>query len=278
VPGSRAAFPSERVNPGRALVLSCEHGGNRIPAEYRPLFSNRLAQAALATHRGYDLGALAVARILARRFGVELVSSEWSRLLVDLNRSIGHARLFSEFGATLDREARRRVLERYYTPHRERVAEQVRARSQGGVLHVAMHSFTPELNGAVRTADIGILYHPEFPGERAVGEHWQQILQRQAPELRVRRNYPYLGRSDGLHAYLRRSFGSDTYWGIELEANQALLVGSPQVRAATTRAISDSLAELVAWLDTKVTRTPHSGGRGGSSARKKRAKLEQRTL
>jgi predicted N-formylglutamate amidohydrolase len=278
MPRSRAALPSERVKQARTLVLTCEHGGNRIPAEYRPLFSSRAAQAALATHRGYDLGALPVARALARRFDVELVASEWSRLLVDLNRSVGHARLFSEFGATLDREARSRVLQRYYTPHRERVAEQVRAQSRGGVLHIAMHSFTPELDGAVRNADIGILYHPEFPGERAVGEYWQQILMRRAPELRVRRNYPYLGRSDGLHAYLRRRFGSEIYWGLELEANQALLVGSPQTRAAATRAISDSLAELLAWLDTDRANAPHSSHRVSSSARKKRAKLEHSAL
>jgi predicted N-formylglutamate amidohydrolase len=117
------------------------------------------------------------------------------------------------------------------------------------VLHVAMHSFTPELHGELRNADIGILYHSGFPGDRAVGERWHQILRRQAPELRVRRNYPYLGRSDGLHADLRRRFGSEAYWGIELEANQALLIGEPRVRSATTRAISNSLAELLAWLE-----------------------------
>jgi predicted N-formylglutamate amidohydrolase len=266
------------VKPTRVLVLSCEHGGNRIPAEYRSLFANRAAQAALRTHRGYDLGALPVARALARRFGVELIASEWSRLLIDLNRSRHHARLFSEFGATLDREARHRVLERYYVPHRERVEQQVRERLRGGVLHVAMHSFTPELDGEVRTADIGVLYHPGFPGDRAVGEQWHRILRQQAPELRVRRNYPYLGRSDGLHADLRQRFGSDHYWGIELEANQALLTGPPRIRAATTRAISNSLAELLMWLETARHDEPRTQGRRNSPARKKRAKLEHTAL
>jgi len=38
------------------LVLTCEHGGNRVPAAYRALFEG--AEALLATHAGYDIGAL----------------------------------------------------------------------------------------------------------------------------------------------------------------------------------------------------------------------------
>ena len=53
------------------LLITCEHGGNRIPARYRPLF--RRHRAALESHRGYDPGALAVARDIAAAFDAELV-------------------------------------------------------------------------------------------------------------------------------------------------------------------------------------------------------------
>jgi predicted N-formylglutamate amidohydrolase len=43
------------------LILSCEHGGNRLPPRFQRLFSPRF----LATHRGHDPGALAVARDFA---------------------------------------------------------------------------------------------------------------------------------------------------------------------------------------------------------------------
>jgi hypothetical protein len=39
----------------RRLLVSCEHGGNRVPARYVALFEG--AADVLATHRGYDLGA-----------------------------------------------------------------------------------------------------------------------------------------------------------------------------------------------------------------------------
>ena len=46
-------------------------------------------------HRGYDAGALAMARDLAASLRAPLVASTVSRLLVDLNRSLGHPRAWS---------------------------------------------------------------------------------------------------------------------------------------------------------------------------------------
>jgi hypothetical protein len=48
-------------------------------------------------------------------------------------------------------------------------------------------------------------------------------LARLAPELRLRRNYPYRGRGDGLTAALRRRHPDAAYMGIELEVNQSLV-------------------------------------------------------
>jgi predicted N-formylglutamate amidohydrolase len=230
--------------------LTCEHGGNQIPAAYRSLFSAPAARRALETHRGYDLGALVMAKALARRFGAELFASETSRLLVDLNRSLGHPRLFSEFSAPLDEAARRVVLDRYYWPHRQRVEQAVAQHRRSGVVHIALHSFTPELNGEVRRAEVGLLYDPASSGERRFSERWQQILAERTNELRVRRNYPYRGTSDGFPPYLRKRFGAGSYWGIELETNQACLIGKPALAAATLATLSDSLAELLEELCT----------------------------
>jgi hypothetical protein len=44
-----------------------------------------------------------------------------------------------------------------------------------------------------------------------------------APDLRLRRNYPYRGRGDGLTAALRRRHPDAAYVGIELEVNQSLV-------------------------------------------------------
>ena len=202
------------------FLITCEHGGNRIPSRYRHLFPG--CEALLKSHRGYDAGALAMARDLAGVLAAPLFFSTVSRLLVDLNRSIGHPRLYSEFTRCAPSALRREILERYYLPYRSRaeadIAESV---ARGGrVIHISSHSFTPVLDGEVRKADIGLLYDPARSGELELCERWQASLKALLPGLKVRRNYPYAGKADGLTAYLRRRFQPGDYAGVELEINQ----------------------------------------------------------
>ena len=77
-----------------SVVVTAEHGGNEVPAEYRTLFRSRTKL--LASHRGWDPGTLDLARRLAAAFGAPLVAATTTRLLVDLNRSPHNPRAFSE--------------------------------------------------------------------------------------------------------------------------------------------------------------------------------------
>ena len=211
--GARSARPDR-------LILTCEHAGNRVPARFRPLFVGH--EELLPTHRGWDPGALLLAREMAERFSAPLYFEETTRLLVDLNRSVGNPELHSEATRHLTLRERREILEVYYHPHRTTVDEAVAAAVKAGdrVMHVASHSFTPELNGHVRTADIGMLYDPARPGEVAFATAWIDALRAADPTLRLRRNYPYLGKSDGVTMKLRRQHAPDRYVGVELEVNQ----------------------------------------------------------
>lgn len=202
------------------LLITCEHGGNRVPPRYRPLFAG--FEALLATHRGFDPGALALARKLAAALQAPLFASTTSRLLVDLNRSPGHPRLYSEATRGAPDAVRHEIFSRHYLPYRDAIEQHVAAAVARGqrLIHLASHSFTPVLDGVVRNADVGLLYDPSRSGEVALCRAWQTHLQRLRPDLKVRRNYPYAGRSDGLTAYLRRRFPPDAYVGVELEINQ----------------------------------------------------------
>lgn len=205
--------------------MSCEHGGNRIPSRYRDCFAGH--EALLAGHRGFDPGALAMARDLARALQCPLIYATTSRLLVDLNRSIGHPRLHSDVVRRLPDAVRREIVEKYYLPLRDRAERSIaQAIAAGrGVLHISSHSFTPVLDGVVRQADVGLLYDPARPGEAGLCSAWRAGLRSRMPVLRVRRNYPYRGTSDGFTAYLRRRFGPADYVGVELEINQRLVAG-----------------------------------------------------
>lgn len=202
------------------FMITCEHGGNRIPSRYRALFAG--FEALLQTHRGHDPGALAMARELARALAAPLFVSTTSRLLIDLNRSIGHPRLYAEATRDVPVALRRKILEQYYLPYRNRVETHIDEAIAHGkrVVHLSSHSFTPALDGAIRNADIGLLYDPARSGERELCRRWQTELRARAPALKVRRNYPYTGTSDGFTAYLRRRFPTDAYIGIEVEINQ----------------------------------------------------------
>lgn len=205
--------------------MTCEHGGNRIPTAYAYLF--RGEQAVLASHCGWDPGALQLARLLARRLHRPLHATTWSRLLVEHNRSPNNPRIWSSFTAGLPREERDKILERWWRPHREAVERAVAdAAHRGRVVHVAVHSFTPELNGEVRNADVCVLYDSRRRNERAFCDRWMTLLRELDPEPRIRRNYPYTGMADGLTTSLRRRYPESQYIGVELEINQAR-VGEP---------------------------------------------------
>ncbi|MBC8072344.1 MAG: N-formylglutamate amidohydrolase, partial [Deltaproteobacteria bacterium] len=187
-------------------------------------------------------GALELATRLARSLSVELFAATVTRLLVDLNRSAGHPAVFSRWSAALPEAEREQLLARWHTPHRTAIREAVASAVEGGaaVMHVAVHSFTPVLDGVRRNADIGLLYDPGRLRERAFASRWRSALRETAPSLRVRSNYPYRGVSDGLTRWLRRSFADAVYAGLELEMNQDL-IGEPERWRDATRAIDSSL-------------------------------------
>lgn len=227
------------------VLVTCEHGGNRVPPRYRSLLAG--AHEALASHRGYDAGALALARTLAGELGAPLIAATTTRLLVDLNRSPGHPRLHLEAVRRAPAELRREILARYYFPHRARVeAAIVGMLGRGGrVVHIAAHSFTPQLDGELRRADIGLLYDPARAAERRLCERWQRALGVALPDLTVRRNYPYRGAADGLCTTLRRRFPDERYAGIELEINQKHVRPGGESWRAMRQGIAASLAAVL---------------------------------
>jgi predicted N-formylglutamate amidohydrolase len=228
-----------------SFLVTCEHGGNRIPASYRRLF--RGCRALLDSHRGYDPGALAMARALAGAFRAPLVTSTVSRLLVDLNRSIGHSQLFSASTRGAPANVRSTIVKHYYRPYRLQVEHLRRLASRGRrVIHISSHSFTPVLHGKLRRADVGLLYHAGRNGEAGLCARWKAALAAFAPELRVRRNYPYAGKGDGLTSHLRLLFPPGAYVGVELEVNQEIVLAADRRWAALRGLLVDSLRAAIA--------------------------------
>ncbi|MCB9869161.1 MAG: N-formylglutamate amidohydrolase [Planctomycetes bacterium] len=228
------------------LVVSVEHASCRVPAPLRGL---GLPPAHLRTHHGWDPGAADVARRIAKVFGSPLHLGRWSRLVADLNRSSFHPRVIARTSGGravpanqgLSAAARRARLDRYWVPYRSAVETDLDAvvARWGRVLHLSVHSFTPELDGEVRNNDIGLLYQPSRRAEKSLADRLDRRLS--GRELRVRRNYPYTGLADGFCMRLRAERSARSYLGMEIELNQRAL-GDAASRRWIATVLIDALA------------------------------------
>ncbi len=219
------------------LLVTCEHASNKVPSFARNL---NISDEILDTHCGFDIGAFDVYKDLVKKTKPDFCSAgQYSRLFIDLNRSLWNKTVFSEFWegckpvrADFERQSPRaydnavakyQVLRKkafaYYLNYRDEIENFVRS-AEMPTIHLAIHSFTPVLNGNERDADIGILYDPNRPSEKEIADVIISEIHARAPELKVRRNYPYQGKSDGVCTAMREI--SPLYAGFEIEFNQRL--------------------------------------------------------
>jgi predicted N-formylglutamate amidohydrolase len=207
------------------MLITCEHGGNHVPGHFAPFFRNQ--DDLLESHRGYDAGALELAKKLAGGLKAPLSFSKVTRLLIDLNRSPHNPGRFSEITRKLSSDEKAAIENLYYAPYRDQVRSALlrAVEEEGKVIHISVHTFVLVMGGKLRVADIGFLYDPSRKNEAAFCMSWQETLRQLQPDLKTRRNYPYRGTSDGFTSHLRNLFFENSYLGIELEVNQKFPLG-----------------------------------------------------
>ncbi|WP_069131103.1 N-formylglutamate amidohydrolase [Rhodohalobacter halophilus] len=226
------------------IIITCEHAGNFIPEGYRHLFVK--ADEILNSHRGWDPGALSLAKFLSDDLNAPIFTFSITRLLIEVNRSLGHRRLFSEFSKFLSAKDKKYLIENYYGPYRNEIEAAIRHLIQSGkkVIHIGVHTFTPVFRGKERACDIGILFDPAAAHEKQFSRLWKQNLESKLPHLTICHNQPYRGVDDGLTTHLREVFNSELYVGIELEVNQKLLTEAKEFSHEFSFSIAQSLSEI----------------------------------
>ncbi|MCX5571250.1 MULTISPECIES: N-formylglutamate amidohydrolase [Kaistia] len=163
-----AAGAAFEIVPGDAaagLILLCDHASNHVPSEYGSL---GLPPSEFTRHIAYDIGAEALTRALAVRFGVPAVLSHFSRLLIDPNRGLDDPTLIMRLsdGAVIPRNARidaaerEHRIERFYRPYDDAVTRTIDAGMTTGRIPMilSIHSFTPLWKGVPRPWHAGILW------------------------------------------------------------------------------------------------------------------------
>lgn len=206
------------------LFLTCEHAGNKIPAQWKKRFP--LPQKVLESHRGIDIGAKEIFIRLKNELECPSHIYENTRLLIELNRSLHHPNLFSEFSKFFSREEKELLIQTLYIPYRTQVEKEFKqaiSTSKKPLLHLSIHSFTPVFKGEARNCDFGFLYDPTRPQEKEFCKEMADSLKKNlGSSFKIRMNYPYRGTADGFTTYLRKQLKAKSYIGIEIEVNQAL--------------------------------------------------------
>jgi len=229
-------------------VISREHASTRIPPRFKQVFAGR--EKVLSSHQAYDPGAALLARRLARQLQVSLHLGTISRLLIDLNRSASNRKsLYTPYSRKLPPASREMLLRKYYQPYREKVEGAIAGLVAAGnpVLHISVHTFVPVKNGRIRRADIGLLYDPARAPEKNISSNIVALLRHQVESLQVRRNYPYLGKTDGFTSFLRMKYPATFYAGIEIELNQKLLAGDDRKYRQIMRILPEGIRYLVKY-------------------------------
>lgn len=203
-----------------ACFLSCEHGGYEIPPAYQQYFFGQ--EDILQSHRGWDPGTLDLAKVLSAKLELPLVSCTISRLLIEMNRSLGHPQLYSEFTNYLSYEEKALLIKELYLPYRNKITSIIEKNIEDKQtnVHFSIHSFTPVYDGNIRNLDIGILFDPGRKLELGIAKQIKSGLGDLLPRSKIFFNEPYRGIDDGLTSYLRTKYKDSRYAGIEIEINQ----------------------------------------------------------
>ncbi len=192
----RPAVSTSREASQHPVVLLCEHASDYIPPGYHNL---GLPPGIERTHIGWDIGAFALADQLSLRLGAPLISGNYSRLLIDLNRPLhapdsmprvsdGHV---IPGNHDLEQEEKHRRQHVLFESFHDTVSQLLDRRQAAGLETriVSVHSFTrcmehgEELQS--RPWEIGVLYEQARPYARQV----MTALRRQG--LVVGDNQPY---------------------------------------------------------------------------------------
>ncbi|MBL1421928.1 MAG: N-formylglutamate amidohydrolase [Alphaproteobacteria bacterium] len=191
------AYTGEGARP--KFLLICEHASLFIPPELNGL---GLELSVISSHVGWDLGAMALARLLMKKLNAPLVAQQVSRLVYDCNRPPEDAsatpeksEIFEIIGnKNLSQAAKDERAAKYYMPFHNMVTSVVEneLNHKNQPIIVTIHSFTGKYYGKNRDVEIGIL-HDE---DTRLSDVMLDLAKNNA-KFKFERNVPY-GPKDGV--------------------------------------------------------------------------------
>ncbi len=184
--------PVEEVNPDSEadVLLVCEHAGRGLPARLGDL---GLPPEELERHIAWDIGALAVAKLMAARLDAPLVAQHYSRLVIDCNRppevatsvpKVSDETIVPANQAVSPAERQARI-EEIFRPFERAIAHQLDRAPRR--LLADIHSFTPVMQQHHRPWEIGLLFNRDDRAARLL----MGLLVAKRPDIVAAFNKPY---------------------------------------------------------------------------------------
>jgi predicted N-formylglutamate amidohydrolase len=175
------------------FLIVADHAGNLMP---RALGRLGVSADECERHIAWDIGIGAVCRRLADALDATLVQQNYSRLIIDCNRTPGSETSMPEISeltpvpgniglSEAEKAARAREI---FRPYHDAIEAELdrRRQAQRPTALIAMHSFTPVYQGVARPWHAGVLYNrdPRFA-------HLLMTLLKREAGLAVGDNEPY---------------------------------------------------------------------------------------
>ncbi|ATU95371.1 N-formylglutamate amidohydrolase [Phyllobacterium zundukense] len=184
--------PVDVVNPDGSspVLLVCEHAGQAIPASLRGL---GITREVLNEHVGWDIGAAAVARLLAQQLDAVAILQPYSRLVIDCNRPPDASDAIPAVSDGMVIPGNQDIANAHRMTRKAQIFEPFHAEidrhldSGRHKLAISIHSFTPCMNNVSRPWDIGFL----FRFDTKTSEYLRKSVTVQSPDIVVGMNEPY---------------------------------------------------------------------------------------
>jgi predicted N-formylglutamate amidohydrolase len=218
--------PVRILNPRGAspFLLIGDHAGNRVPAA---LDSLGLGEADMTRHIAWDIGIAGLGERLAEALDAVFIAQTYSRLVIDCNRDpqapAAIPAVSDETSVPANRELtpvdRAARVSSVHAPYQGAIAAELARRDAAGeeTILVALHSFTPAMQGVARPWQIGILH---AGGDTSFALSTLRLLQARG-DLIVGDNQPYI--MDGTdYTVPRHAFAARRRY-VEIEIRQDLL-------------------------------------------------------
>lgn len=237
------------------VLLVCDHASCRFPEALGDMGLDPFAR---RCHLAIDIGAGPLTECLSDSLGVAAVIAQYSRLVIDLNRELLDPGAFLEFGDGIlvpgnrnlhraDKEARAQSI---YWPYHNAIDQQINRLKAIGPppAFIAIHSFTPVMNGESRPWQVGVLWDKDSSLSDIFIEEFR------AAGYVTGDNEPYSGKApqDFTIDHHAEAIGLP-HVGIEIRQDMIDSVAGVEAIAAVMHKIIESIPERIGLKTTRKT-------------------------